>query len=128
MKTTIPMQRVDEPVGDTTSHPRCGVVPSGLAGFGAGVASATAYLLLGGEYFWSIPRWADIVFYPGFLAGSQAYRWGLSEPTSKVVGVLAVGLTYAALAVMARFAWLEHKHLHQSAALRRISAEETKHD
>jgi hypothetical protein len=84
---------------------RRGILPTGLVGFGVGVICATSYLLLGGEYFWNIPRWADIVFYPGFLAGRQAYHWGLSVPVSKVVGVLAVGFAYALLAVLLRFAW-----------------------
>lgn len=52
-----------------------------------------------------IPRWAHIVFYPGFFAGSQAYQWGTGVLASKVVGVLAVGLVYALLALLMRFAW-----------------------
>jgi hypothetical protein len=45
-----------------------------LAGFGLGVIAASAYLLLDGEYLWNVPRWANVVFYPGFLAGFQAYQ------------------------------------------------------
>ena len=85
----------------------------GLAGFGVGVVSASAYLLLGGEYFLGIPRWAAIVFYPGFVAGLQANQWGLRVGPSQVVGVLAVGLAYATLAVLARCGWrlLKHRYL-----------------
>ena len=81
-----------------------------LPGFGLGVVSATAYLLLGGEYFLGIPRWAAFVFYPGFAAGVQAYEWGLRVGPSQVVGVLAVGLAYATLAVLARCGWRVLKH------------------
>ena len=66
-----------------------------LAGFAVGVFSAAAYLLLGGEYLLEVPRWARIVFYPGFVAGDQAYQWVQQETIAKVVGVLTVGLTYA---------------------------------
>ena len=82
----------------------------GLAGFGVGVVSATAYLLLDGEYVLGIPRWAAFVFYPGFAAGVQAYEWGLRVGPSQVVGVLAVGLAYATLAVLARCGWRVLKH------------------
>jgi hypothetical protein len=92
-----------------------------LAGFGLGVIAASAYLLLDGEYLWNVPRWANVVFYPGFLAGFQAYQWGVSVPASKVVGVLAVGLAYAVLTALARFAWFALKHRRQAAALRRNS-------
>ncbi len=81
-----------------------------LAGFGVGVVSATTYLLLGGEYFVFVPRWATIVFYPGFLVGFNAYVLGLREQPSQVVGVLSVGLAYATLAVLARCGWRVLKH------------------
>jgi len=84
-----------------------------LAGVGLGVVSATAYLLLAGEYLFDIPRWAVVVFYPGFLAGFTVNGWGLSEPASKVVGVLAVALAYAALAALVRFGWFALKHRRQ---------------
>ncbi len=89
-----------------------------LAGCGPGAASATTYLLLGGEYFFSIPLWAVAVFYPGFLAGFMVNGWGLSEPASKVVGVLAVGFDYATLAALTRFAWFAFKYRRQSIAVR----------
>jgi len=92
-----------------------------LAGFGGSVAAASAYLLLGGEYFVFIPRWAFIGFYPGLLAGFKAYDWGLGEAASKVVGVLAVGLAYAVMVVFVRLAWFTVKHRRQSAALKQIS-------
>ena len=92
-----------------------------LAGFGLGVVAASAYLLLGGEYFVFIPRWAEIVFYPGFLVGFKVNDWGLSEQSSKVVGVFTLGLAYAAAVVFVRLAWFAIKHRRQSAAARQIS-------
>ena len=118
MKPTNPMQRIAEPAGLTAGRPRRGVFPWALTGFGVGVVSATAYLLLGGKYFVFIPRWANVVFYPGFLVGNAAYKWGLGQEASKVVGVLAVGFAYAALSVLARFAWYALKHRRQSATPR----------
>ena len=109
------MQRVDEPAGATADRPRRGVVRWASAGFGVGVLSGTAYLLLDGEYFWSIPRWAYIVFYPGFFVGNAAYKWGLSQEASQVVGVLAVGLAYAGLAALTRLGWVALKHRRKSA-------------
>jgi len=58
-------------------------------------------------------------------ASFQAYQWGMGVLASKAVGVLAVGL---AEAVIARFSWFEHEHLHQSADLRRSSEGETDRD
>ena len=98
-------------------RPRREVFRWALTGFSVGVVSATAYLLLGGEYFLLIPRWAEIVFYPGFLAGNTAYKWGLSQEACKVVGVVAVGFAYATLAALARFLWSALKHRRPSAAL-----------
>ena len=121
MKTTIPMQRSGEPACATARRPRRGVVSWALIGFGIGVGSATAYLLLGGEYLWNIPHWASVVFSPGFLVGFKVNEWGLDKDVSKVVGVIAVGLAYAALAILARFAWLALKHRRRSATLRQIS-------
>jgi len=91
------------------------------AGFALGIALASAYLLLGGAYFLSIPRWAFIAFRPGFFVGYTAHDSGLSVAASKAVGVFAVGLAYAALAVLARFAWFALKFRRQSAALRKNS-------
>lgn len=99
------MQRDAEPAGATVDRPRRGVLCWALAGFGFGAVSATAYLLLGGEYFLFIPRWAEVVFSPGFLAGNTAYKWGLSQEACKVVGVLAVGLAYALIPLLLRFVW-----------------------
>lgn len=79
------------------------------AGFAIGITLASAYLLLGGRYFLSIPRWAFIAFRPGFFMGYTAYDLGLSENISKAVGVFGVGLAYAALAVLVRFAWFALK-------------------
>ena len=120
MKTTISMQRAGEPACATTRRPRRGVVSSALIGFGIGVGSATAYLLLGAEYLLDIPLWASVVFFPGFLVGFKVNAWGLDSEVSKFVGVLSVGLAYAALAILARFAWLALKHQRRSTALRQI--------
>lgn len=89
-----------------------------LAGFGIGTVSAAAYLLLGGAYFLSVPLWAFIVFRPGFFVGYAAYDSGLNQNLSKTVGVVAVGLAYAAFAALARFAWFAFRLRRQSAALR----------
>ena len=121
MKPTTPMQRVDETASATTGRTRRGIFRWALAGFGLGVVAASAYMLLGGEYLVFIPRWAEIVFYPGFLAGFQVYEWGLSQEASKVVGVLALGLAYAAAVVFVRLAWFAIKHRRQSAAAKQIA-------
>jgi hypothetical protein len=117
--TSIPTAR--ESAGTTGRRPLRWTLCWALAGFGLGVVSASAYLLLGGEYFLFIPRWAYIVFYPGFFVGNAVYDWGLRQEASKVVGVLTVGLAYATLAVLARFAWFALKHRRQSAAARQES-------
>jgi len=77
-----------------------------LTGFTLGALSGTTYLLCDGEYLFNVPRWAAAVFYPGFVAGFQAYGWGLGEPAAKIVGVAAVGLMYALIAAALDFAWL----------------------
>lgn len=74
-------------------------------GFSLGSVAATAYLLLDGRVIYGIPRWAEIVFYPGFVAGFRVNAWGLSVGASQVVGVFAVGLSYAVLALLATFVW-----------------------
>jgi len=76
-----------------------------LCGFVVGVTSGSAYLLLGGEYIASIPRWAEIIFYPGFFAGFRTFYMFHSEGPAKVIGVLAVGLTYALISVFACLGW-----------------------
>jgi hypothetical protein len=121
MKPTTPLPPAREFAGTHDSRLLRQNLCWTLAGFGAGVVSATAYLLLGGEYLWGIPRWAAFVFYPGFAAGVQANQWGLRVGPSQVVGVLAVGLAYAALATLTRFLWFALKHCRQSAALREDS-------
>ena len=121
MKTTTSMQRAGEPACATASRLHPGVASWALIGFGIGVGSATAYLLLGVKYLLDIPLWASIVFFPGFPVGFKVNAWGLDKDVSEVVGVLAVGLAYAALAILARFAWLALEHRRRSAALRQIS-------
>jgi len=83
----------------------CGKFGAATIGFGVGIVTASSYLILGGDYVFFIPRWAEIAFYPGFVAGYQAYGWGLSEDLCKIVGVLAVGFAYAAIALFVRWAW-----------------------
>jgi hypothetical protein len=121
MKTTISMQRAGEPACATASRPRLGIVSWALSGFVIGVGSATAYLLLGAEYLLDIPLWASVVFFPGFLVGFKVNAWGLDSEVSKFVGVLAVGLAYAALAILARFAWRALKHRRRSTGFSQIS-------
>jgi hypothetical protein len=121
MKPTTSLPPARESANIAGSRPLRQNLCWALAGFGFGVVSGTAYLMLGGEYFLFIPRWAFIVFYPGFFVGDAAYNWGLSQETSKIVGVLTVGLAYATLAILARFAWLALKHRRQSAVRRRNS-------
>jgi hypothetical protein len=77
-----------------------------LTGFCLGGLGSSTYLLCGGSYFFNVPDWAVIVFCPGFLAGYQAYGLGIPEDYAKIIGVLAVGLTYSALAVVISFALL----------------------
>jgi hypothetical protein len=79
MKTTTPMQRVDEPAGATAGCPRRGAVRWALTGFGVGVVSATAYLLLGVQHFRGSSLWAEIVFYPSVLAGLKVSVWGSEQ-------------------------------------------------
>ena len=110
MKPTTSLPPARESAVTSRPHPLRQTLCWALAGFGVGVVSATAYLLLGGDYFLDIPRWAAFVFYPGFAAGVQANQWGLSLAASMVVGVLAVGLAYATLAVLARCGWRVLKH------------------
>ena len=77
-----------------------------LWGFAVGVLASSAYLLLGGEYLIFVPRWASIVFYPGFSAGYWvAEHWRVADDTAKVIGVLAVGLAYALIAALTSLIW-----------------------
>lgn len=85
-----------------------------LTGFALGALSGATYLLCDGRYFFGVPRWAEIVFFPGFAAGFQAYGWGLGEPAAKIAGVLAVGMSYAVVGVILAFAWLAVGSTHRS--------------
>lgn len=77
-----------------------------LTGFCLGGLGSSMYLLRGGSYFFNAADWAIIVFYPGFLAGFQAYGWGVPEDYAKLIGIIAVGMTYGFVAIVMRFAWL----------------------
>jgi hypothetical protein len=82
-----------------------GTLIAAVAGFVLGAAAGAGYLLLGGGYFLSIPTWAWVCFFPGFEAGNYAFAHGLGEAGSKVMGVLAVAVVYAALFALARVLW-----------------------
>jgi hypothetical protein len=118
-RTSLPTAR--EFAGTGGSRPLRQTLCWSLAGFGLGVIAASAYLVLGVQYFRGIPLWAEIVFYPGVLAGLEVNERGVSVAASKAVGVFAVGLAYAALARLTRFLWFALKHCRQSAALREDS-------
>ena len=78
-----------------------------LLGLSSGVLGGAGYLLLGGEYVFNIPRWASIIFYPGFFAGIWALdHLHVGVLVAQVIGVTAVGLAYALMAVLARWIWL----------------------
>jgi hypothetical protein len=76
-----------------------------VIGMAIGMVAAGGYLLLGGEYLLFIPHWAKIIFYPGFVMGEMAANLGWGVDGGKVVGVITVGLTYAAIAVLIRLTW-----------------------
>jgi hypothetical protein len=68
------------------------------SGFVGGGLAAMTYLLLGGSYFGTVPKWASIIFYPGFLAGFNFYEHVThSILSAQVVGCVAVGLSYGIL-------------------------------
>ncbi len=119
MRPTPLISTVRHGAGTYSHHLRCPQPSWPLAGLTVGVAGASAYPLLGSEYLWDIPRWAMIVLLPGFLAGDEFYKWGLSREASKVVGVLYPGLSYAALAGLARLGWCAFHYRRQAAAPRR---------
>jgi len=76
-------------------------------GMGVGVVAGSSYLMSGGVIFRELaPHWAAVVFYTGFVAGEKAaMNLGLGVDAAGVVGVAAVGLTYAAVAVLIHLIW-----------------------
>ena len=105
MKTEF--EQPTNPASDGIGQTKCRRIWStAAAGFGLGITAATMYLLLGGACVWNIPRAALIAFYPGFVAGEHVYNWSNGVGLAKVAGVLAVGLTYAVVAAVARLVWL----------------------
>ena len=116
MKPTPLISTVRNAAGTNRHHLRCPKLSWPLAGLTGGVAGASADLLLGGEYLWDIPRWAMIVFLPGFLAGNEFCKWGVSREASKMVGVLYLGPSYAALAGLARLGWCAFHYRRRAAA------------
>lgn len=75
------------------------------AGAIIGLIASWAYLLCGGDYWLFIPRWAEIVFYPGFIVGNYCYDLFGIESLAVVVGTLAVGLSYGILSVVILSIW-----------------------
>ena len=80
-----------------------------FAGFVAGTGGAAAYLLVGGDYFLFIPRWAEMLFYPGFVAGNWVFDQTHEETFAKVVGVWAVGFAYGLSSGLLWWAWTSLK-------------------
>jgi hypothetical protein len=74
-------------------------------GFAIGSLAGSAYLLLGGEYLFTVPRWAEITFYPGFLAGFKAYDLVHSQSLAQVIGVTAVGASYGLIGIVCQKLW-----------------------
>jgi hypothetical protein len=70
-----------------------------------GAFGASAYLLLDGPYLFSVPRWAHVVFFPGFVTGGIVHDLGLPLEPAKLVGIAAVGLAYAGIAALAQNLW-----------------------
>ena len=121
MKTTTELDPPAAPTAGPAVRPRRRLLRWALAGFVAGVASSSAYLLLGGDYFLFVPRWAYIVFYPGFVAGIAAFDLGLRQEAPKVVGVMVVGFSYGTLFALVRFAWFAVTRRSQPAEAGRLS-------
>ena len=71
-----------------------------------GSFGASAYLLFGGDFLLWAPRWAYVVFFPGFVAGGNAHDLGMADDAAKLIGIAAVGLTYAGLGALAHSLWL----------------------
>ena len=80
-------------------------------GFGIGILVGSTYLLAGGEYVFNVPRWASLLFFTGFTVGNKAYyELGMPELAAKMIGVAAVGLTYALIAVLVCLPWIVRRN------------------
>ena len=88
------------------------------AGLGAllALAGSTAYVFFGPVDMLGIPepRWAQILFWPGIYAGTQAWNYlSNSEPVIYVAAFLAMTLTGGLLGLV--LGWLARRCLRPSA-------------
>jgi hypothetical protein len=76
-----------------------------IIGTALGAGGAALYLAMDGAVVLFVPRWARIVFAPGFAVGRLLYGEGLGSTGCAVAGCLAVGLSYGAalIALLALF-------------------------
>ena len=71
-------------------------------GFLVGVLAPSFYLLFGGSDFWNVPRWAVVLFYPGFWTGFYLHENIIhSRAAAHVVGCITVGICYGGIALIA---------------------------
>ena len=75
------------------------------AGFIIGLIASWTYILADGDYWFSIPLWAEIVFYPGLLVGNYCYDIFGNILLAQVIGTLAVGLFYGIVMVVMFSSW-----------------------
>lgn len=80
-------------------------------GFAAGFIAAAIYVFLGGNTFLFVPRWAFIIFYPGFWTGGITYAFvddafpdGFAYWLGVAIGCVTVGMFYSVLASGIAFA------------------------
>ena len=77
-------------------------------GFSVGVLAPTIYLLFGGSDFWDVPRWATVLFYPGFWTGYYVHENIVhSKEVARVAGCITVGVSYGGIALLS--AWTTRK-------------------
>ncbi len=75
-----------------------------------GLIASWLYLLTGGSTFLSVPKWAEIVFYPGFFAGFYFYNLFRAESLAILFGSLTVGLFYGIVFVVILSLWKLFAH------------------
>ncbi len=72
-------------------------------GFLSGLISSVIYFLSGGDVWLSIPDWAWVLFWPGFIIGEYSFNllstFGF-EDFSLIIGVLSNGIYYGVLALI----------------------------
>ncbi|RKY10526.1 MAG: hypothetical protein DRP56_00730 [Planctomycetota bacterium] len=76
------------------------------AGFIIGLIASWAYILADGDYWVFIPLWAEIIFYPGFLAGNFCYNLFSNMNLALWAGTLTVGLFYGIVLVVMHSLWI----------------------